>query len=342
MGVDGSRFYREAMRHNRYLAPASAIVALAILISGCHAPEPEPGQTLPSSLTARTPLPANQPYGSHASQHVDIYRPPAGFTGPRPMIVYVHGGAWALPDNSQVIGCTTRPDCVPALAQQIDRGFVVASIEYRLSPGGFTFHDMVADVKLAIKWLRQNATTYSIDPNKVVIAGHSAGGHLAALAALTPGQFEPPGVTGTHVNGFVALNSPIDIGEWAAWGDPASHPAWIRDLTNNMLGCTYSAPACASTVAAATPTTWVDDQDPPGYLTCKDTDPFVPCSHPLELHDALVAAHNDDNAAVYDKIKCTDPQRLVPCNDTTDNHRHNPDWDLNLAALELFLDLVTD
>ncbi|HEY8543952.1 MAG TPA: hypothetical protein VIL36_02850, partial [Acidimicrobiales bacterium] len=86
--------------------------------------------------------------------------------------------------------------------------------------------------------------------------------------------------------------------------------------------------------------------DPPGYLTCKDWDPFVPCEQLQALHDRLVDVHGGDQlAAVFDRIACRDETRPVPCGaEDVGNpkiERHNPDWDLNLTGLQLWLDNVT-
>jgi acetyl esterase/lipase len=328
------------MRHGRRLPSWLAAIGCAVLASGCLVPEAQPGETLPAGVGPRAPDVAALAYRADPTQLLDIYLPPASFTGPRPLIVYVHGGAWIYPGRDD-IGCVDAPECVPALASQIDRGYVVASIDYRLAQEA-DFPAPVADVKLAIDWLRDHAASYRIDPGRVVVAGHSAGGHLAALAALTPGQWEPPGVSATQVDGFVDLVGPSDVAAWAAWGDEpgAGRPTWIADTVELLVDCTYTDPACTGPLAAASPLSWVDASDPRGYLVCKDTDPFVPCSQLVALHDALVDAKDDPLAAFIDDVNCSSPSR-PPCSDTSDLERHNPDWDLNLVALQTFLDEVT-
>ena len=85
------------------------------------------------------------------------------------------------------------------MLRQVQRaGFVVASVDYGLAPR-WEFPAPLRDVKRAIRWLKVNATTYRIDPRNVIVAGGSAGGHLAALAAVTPGLFEPTELTGAGV-----------------------------------------------------------------------------------------------------------------------------------------------
>jgi alpha/beta hydrolase fold len=108
-----------------------------------------------------------------------VKRPAAGF----PLIVHVHGGGWMLGD-SHLSGPFV--DFPGALASPSARGYVVASIDYRLS-GEAAFPAPIQDVKAAIRWLRSRATDYGIDPARAMTWGESAGGHLAGLAAVSCG-----------------------------------------------------------------------------------------------------------------------------------------------------------
>lgn len=111
---------------------------------------------------------------------LDLYRP-ARAAGRLPLIVFVHGGGWAAGTR------TTGPDFRRFFARD---GFAVASIDYRLTPAG-TFPRSVEDVKTAIRYLRAHADSLGLDAERVCLWGTSAGGHLAAVAALAPrGTFE--------------------------------------------------------------------------------------------------------------------------------------------------------
>ncbi|MEZ5383422.1 MAG: alpha/beta hydrolase [Microthrixaceae bacterium] len=109
---------------------------------------------------------------------LDIYEPneppPAGVT--RPCVIYVHGGAWVVGDK--------REQGVPMLNHLAANGYVGFNVNYRLSPK-VKAPDHVIDVKRAIAWVRRHAEEYGADPDFIAISGGSAGGHLAALAALT-------------------------------------------------------------------------------------------------------------------------------------------------------------
>jgi acetyl esterase/lipase len=107
---------------------------------------------------------------------LDVYMPAAPAGGPRPAVVWVHGGGW-------VIG-SRREQGIPLLTHLAANGYVGFNIDYRLSPRA-TWPDHVVDVKRAIAWVRENADEYGVDPSAICLTGGSAGGHLCALAALT-------------------------------------------------------------------------------------------------------------------------------------------------------------
>jgi acetyl esterase/lipase len=110
---------------------------------------------------------------------LDAYLPAEPSDSPRPAIIQVHGGGW-------VMG-TRREQAIPLLNHLAANGWVGFSIDYRLSPWA-TFPDHVVDVKRAIAWVREHAAEYGVDPSFIALTGGSAGGHLTALAALTPGD----------------------------------------------------------------------------------------------------------------------------------------------------------
>src|SRR6202158_4235195 len=85
-----------------------------------------------------------------------------------------------------------RPQAYPLLSHLADRGWVCVSIAYRVSPS-HTWPDHIVDVKRALAWVKANIAEFGGDPDFVAITGGSAGGHLAALAALTPNdpQYQP-------------------------------------------------------------------------------------------------------------------------------------------------------
>jgi acetyl esterase/lipase len=133
-------------------------------------------------------------YGPHGRANLaDIWRrrdsPASGRCpqprdGKAPVLVQVPGGAW-------VIGWR-RPQAYPLMSHLVSRGWVCVSLNYRVSPL-HTWPDHIVDVKRALAWVKENIAAYGGDPNFVAITGGSAGGHLSALAALTPNdpKFQP-------------------------------------------------------------------------------------------------------------------------------------------------------
>jgi acetyl esterase/lipase len=109
---------------------------------------------------------------------VDVFRPrtPGRL---RPAVLQIHGGAWVLGFKEY--------QGIPLLTHLASNGWVGFNADYRLSPKA-TFPDHLIDVKRALAWIREHAEEYGVDPEFIVVTGGSAGGHLAALLALTAGD----------------------------------------------------------------------------------------------------------------------------------------------------------
>jgi len=100
-------------------------------------------------------------------------------TDKRPAIVFFFGGGWTQGRVAQF---------EPQAAHLAGRGMVAARADYQVkSRHGVTPKECVEDAKSAVRWLRQNAAKLGIDPGRIAAAGGSAGGHVAACTALTPG-----------------------------------------------------------------------------------------------------------------------------------------------------------
>jgi acetyl esterase/lipase len=122
----------------------------------------------------------NLPYTEAGRRgHLDIYRPRDVELDRAPVLLQVHGGAWVVGDKSY--------QGLPLMTHLAARGWVCVAINYRLAPRD-PFPAHIIDVKRAIAWVREHIADYGGDPDYLAITGGSAGGHLAALAALTPGD----------------------------------------------------------------------------------------------------------------------------------------------------------
>lgn len=118
----------------------------------------------------------NISYGPHGRRNtLDVYR-----SRERrehcPTLFQIHGGAWTIGQKDQ--------QALPLMYHLAARGWVCVAANYRLSPRA-TFPDHLVDVKRALAWIRRHGAEYGADPDFVIVTGGSAGGHLAALVALT-------------------------------------------------------------------------------------------------------------------------------------------------------------
>jgi len=134
-------------------------------------------------------------YGGDPLQRLDFYRLRAA--KPPPLLVFLHGGGWARGDKRGATG--QKP------AFFAGQGYALASLNYRLVPDA-TVADQARDVAAAIAMLRRDAARLGFDPDRIVIAGHSAGAHLAALVATDPAYLTARGVPIKALRGAILLD----------------------------------------------------------------------------------------------------------------------------------------
>lgn len=163
---------------------------------------------------------ANIRYGDAGRRNLlDVYRHRSQPSG-RPVLVHLHGGHFNSGRKSH--------EARPLLYRLASQGWVCISANYRLSPAA-RFPDHLIDVKKVIAWVREHGREYGADPTAVFVAGSSAGGHLAASAALTPNDpaFQP-GFKGadTSVAAAISLYGYYGAADEAA-GVPSSPVAYI-------------------------------------------------------------------------------------------------------------------
>jgi acetyl esterase/lipase len=108
---------------------------------------------------------------------LDLYLPDQDDLAGAPVLLQVHGGGWTIGSKDQ--------QGIPLMQHMAARGWVCVAINYRLAPRD-PFPAHVIDVKRAIAWIRDHIADYGGNPDYIAITGGSAGGHLTALAALTP------------------------------------------------------------------------------------------------------------------------------------------------------------
>jgi acetyl esterase/lipase len=217
---------------------------------------------------------------------LDLYRPrnSNSVVGGLPLVVYVHGGGWQAGHTRHSGAFANWPGVLGRLAS---KGYVVASIEYRLS-GEARFPAAIQDVKTSIRWLRSKSARFGIDPTRAIIWGGSAGGQLAALAATScnvESLAPPPSPLAAQsdcVQGLVTWYGVFDFVD-APLSGPVEQSA--DSPVARYLGC---APVdCASTAKLASPVTHLDKDDPPALLIHGELDKVVPVVQSKSFHEAL-------------------------------------------------------
>ena len=193
--------------------------------------------------------------------------------GPLPAIMYVYGGGWALGDVDDQFDATA--------IHMSAKGFVGATIEHRLAPE-FRFPAHVEDSKAAVRWLRANATTYSIDPDRIGVAGYSSGGNLAMMVGTTShlAEFEGDG-------GNPGFSSRVQaVAAFAGRSDLVQQPG--RNIIENYLGATFA--ENPDLWALASPITHVGGGSPPFLLLHGTDDATVPYQMSVNMMNRLMAA----------------------------------------------------
>lgn len=209
---------------------------------------------------------------------LDLYRPdgpPAG------VIVWVHGGAWRSGSRAGV-----------DLKELVALGWAIASVDYRLSPQA-RFPAQVHDIKAAVRWLRARSGEFGLPPARFVIAGSSAGGHLAALVGVTnrhpdlEGNVGEDRATTSDVQAIVDLFGASNLTTILAQSTPHGLSVRVPALELLLGAQPDAAPKLAR---LASPVFHVDTGDPPLLLMHGDADPQMPIEQSHELAQAYQRA----------------------------------------------------
>lgn len=147
------------------------------------------------------------PDADPVKHRADLYLPAQG--NGAPVVVFVHGGGWISGDKDYRGGLYGNVGIVCARA-----GMVGVVVNYRLSPA-VKHPAHVRDVVRAVKWVYQHIAEYGGDPHRLVLSGHSAGGHLAALAALDERYLNEVGLPGDCLSGVAALSGVYNVSRMA-------------------------------------------------------------------------------------------------------------------------------
>lgn len=250
---------------------------LLLCTLSAFAQQPAKGPKLPEGVTVQRDL----AFGTHERQKLDIYLPKG--EGPFPVVLWVHGGGWEAGSK----------DNIGASVALLYRGVAVASTNYRLSQHAI-FPAQLHDVKGAVRFLRANAKKYQLNPDRLGVAGSSAGGHLVALLGTTgdqkdlEGDVGPKGVS-SKVTCVLDFYGPTDL---IALTKAAPDAAPVKKL---LGGTANDKPEIAK---LANPITHIKKDAPPFLIVHGDQDKIVHHSQSQLLHDALKLANVDSTLII--------------------------------------------
>lgn len=213
--------------------------------------------------------------------HCDVFLPDPGPV-PAPAAILLHGGGWRRGNR------TSMHSRARALAEQ---GIAAIAAEYRLTDEA-RWPAHIQDVKACLRWLRSSAGSLSIDPDRIVLVGFSAGAHLALLAAGTPGNpaFGSEDIEGETVNAVAAFFPPIRMqpGTERTNGElPASAGASLGDGVD------------LEEARAASPIEYVGPSFPPTLLLHGTADEVVSSRSSQQFFEALTKAEVPCDLRLY-------------------------------------------
>ena len=215
---------------------------------------------------------------------LDVWVP--GSSTPPPLVIWIHGGAWLFGDR-RYLPETLRPNQL--FDELIKAGLAVATIDYRHALEA-PFPAQLHDAKAAIRYLRTYADVLGVDVSRIGIWGESAGGHLAAMVALTPQRTELEGTVGV-----LGPSSAVDVVvDWYGVADLAAQQLRSRSAEASELLLPPEALLVGGqgddAKAAASPITYVTPEAPPFLLVHGTADQVVGYVHSELLKAALGAA----------------------------------------------------
>jgi acetyl esterase/lipase len=195
---------------------------------------------------------------------------------PLPTVMYIHGGGWFFGD---------RTGAMPQLLPYLNKGWDVVNVEYRMS-GQALAPAAVEDVRCALRWVTRNAAKFHFDPDRIIVTGHSAGGHLALMAGMLKAEdgfddncpaeeafAEKPLKVAAIVNWFGIS----DVADLLSGPDRRTYAIeWIGGQANGI-----------EMAKRVSPLTYVRPGLPPIITIHGDADPTVPYSNAVRLHQAL-------------------------------------------------------
>jgi acetyl esterase/lipase len=196
-------------------------------------------------------------------------------TQPVPTVIYIHGGGW-------VFGAKAGADTL--LMPYIQKGWNAVNVEYRMASQSLA-PAAVQDTRCALRWVFRNAEKYHFDTDRLVLTGHSAGGHLALITGL----LTPDAGFDDYCPADPASDKPLHVAAIVNWYGITD----VADLLSGPDRKTYAVmwlggqPGSVDLARRLSPITYVRAGLPPIITIHGDQDPTVPYSQAVRLHQAL-------------------------------------------------------
>jgi len=203
---------------------------------------------------------------------LDVYQ--ATSSAPAPVVLYIHGGGWT--------GGSKEGSVLRAMPY-LEMGFSVVNVEYRLARVALA-PAAVEDCLCALRWVIRNAKQYNFDTTRIVVTGHSAGGHLALTTGMIPASAgldrQCPGSEELKVAAVVNWYGITDVVDLLDGPNMKTYAVtWLSSLTNRE-----------EIARRVSPLTYVRKDLPPIITVHGDADPTVPYAHATRLNEALKQA----------------------------------------------------
>ncbi|WP_411291146.1 alpha/beta hydrolase [Sphingorhabdus sp.] len=216
-------------------------------------------------------------YGTDARQKLDIYTPEGNASSARPVVIFFHGGAWRDGERDGY-GFLGR-----AFAS---RGFVTVVADYRKAPR-VRFPAFVQDTATAIAWVHNNIAKHNGDSNRIFLMGHSAGAHIAMMAALDPQWLAADNLKPDIIRGVIGLAGPYDFLPLTTESSKIALGQW-PDLTETQ------------------PITYARADAPPLLLLTGDKDTVVKPRNSKALADKIDALGGEQKTKIYPGVDHAD------------------------------------
>ena len=205
------------------------------------------------------------------SLQIDMYIP-KNLVKPAPLLVFIHGGAWAH---------GKRSDYLTYLIPFAQQGYITATVSYRLvNDSTNTYPACAEDIRDAVQWFFQNGEKYGYNPDKIALIGGSAGGHLSLLGAYGWHPFaekqDSVPVSQHKIKAVVDIYGPYDL------TTPYSQ---TQRLVTRFIGHSYK--ERPDLYREASPMSFLDKSDPPTLILHGTADNLVPISQSDSLKARL-------------------------------------------------------